>query len=163
MKKKRKLPYIIIMIVLVVAAIPVGAHNSLSHMRDEAYGYMYSIMSDMYDKTYLSSELVDENKVSGEARSAIKIAYTKLNNALYEDDIQDIIKYNKELDAAAALADSADPNIAEYLASMRECDDELVIDIQQYNDDAEEFNTMLESHILSKVSFVKPLELYTTE
>ncbi len=180
--KKRNLVGICVMVVLILLAIPLGVHHSLSALREEAELTYY------YDKTgYAIYEGIETRE--GAANNLITVArrYKEANPQLSEkiDDLEYAVRLSQN--SYDDFAEEAEANLlmgqaaqalyeelknTELSQEDAKYPDELIAQMESeqdkiqrssYNEDAREFNARLEKfpvNFLRYVADVKPLATF---
>lgn len=177
---------ILIMIVMILAGTLIGSHNSLARLSNKAESVFYSgvnndglcIQSDLDKRSELARNLVavsssyllqDSTALTlvSSARDQLEAASTiqeksEANKALEEAVFNLYSLLDKEgITKKEELINNFSKNPTRIYTDFRSFGD--TINHDEYNDYAKEFNEVLTgfpSNMLSKLTFIKPLELF---
>lgn len=183
---QNKTTAILIMIVMILAGTLIGSHNSLAKLSSKAENVFYSginndglcIQSDLDKRSELARNLVTVASSylpqDSAALTAVSSARDQLKNA---SSIKDKSDANKALDEAVfnlysilekdgitekdELVNNFSKNPTRIYTDFRSFGDTIKHD--KYNDYAKEFNEVITgfpANILSRLTLIKPLELF---
>lgn len=177
---------ILIMVIMILAGTFIGSHNSLSKLSNKAENVFYSgvnndglcIQSDLDKRSELARNLVTVSSSylpsDTAALTSVAAAREQLKNA---SSIEAKSSANKALDEAVfnlysmlenqgitekeELINNFSKNPTRIYTDFRSFGDTIKHD--KYNDYAKDFNNVLEgfpANLLSKLTFIEPLELF---
>ena len=184
--KKSNIVGACVMAGLILLAIPLGVHNSLGKLRDEAEGSYY------YDKTgYAIYEGIDNREAAGNNLITVARRYTETNPALTDliDDMDYAVRlsqnsydsnFAEEAEANQMMGQAAQALYEELKKTQLSAEDakypdQLIAQMESeqdkinrssYNEDAREFNTRLEKfpvNLLRGIAGVEPLATFDYE
>ena len=183
---QNKIIAMVIMVVMIASGTLIGSHNSLSKLANKVEDIFYSgvngdglsIQSDLDKRSDLARNLITVSSPylpqDSEELKAVSSARDQLKNAI---SIHDKYDANKALDEAVfnlysslekegitakdELINNYSKNPTRIYTDFRSFGDTITHD--KYNEYAKEFNSILNgfpANILSKITLVKPLELF---
>jgi hypothetical protein len=183
--KKRNIIGACVMVAAILAAVPLGAHTSLTRLREDAQGSYY------YDNTgYAIYEGLDQRQATANNLITVARRYTSVNsnltgliddldyavrltNGSYDDDAQEAQANQMMGEAAQALYEELkktdlseeDQKYPDQLIAEMESEQDK-LNRSSYNEDAREFNQKLKSfpvNLLLPLTGVQPLATYDYE
>lgn len=186
--KKRNLVGACVMAAMILLAIPLGTHTSLTKLREDMAGSYY------YDKTgYAIYEGVENREATGNNLITVARRYTETNPALSEliDEMDYAVRlsqnsygeigdFSEEAQANELMGQAAQALYEELKNTQlsqedQKYPDQLIVQMESeqdkinrssYNEDAREFNAQLEKfpvNLLRGVAGVEPLATFDYE
>ena len=186
MKKKSTVAGVVVMVLLILLALPLGVHTSFTRLREEVRGNYYYDDGDysLYDsidaREAASSNLITvAEKYTAEDPELTGLMadleyWVNVSNGCYDPDLQEEVEANREMgNAFQALYDrlsqvSLEERDQKYpgqlLAQMESEQDK--IDRASYNDEARAYNEKLAAfpvNLLGKLGGVSPMGIFAQE